>query len=155
MPRIEHRVTIQRPVFDVFKLAGDFNRWLEWQAGITDVSMISGNPIRSGTMLSVRRNLLGRNVFINADVIEYDRNKRIELRGVHGTFPFQRVQEFQSQGRETLIIDNLNFKTGILYFWYGPILAGALRRQMEADWASLKQLLERQGGQMTPTPRMD
>ena len=152
MPTVEHRETIQRPVFDVFKLAGDFERWDSWQEGVTDVSLIAANPIRPGTSVTVRRNMMGRNVFINADVVEYDRHKRINLKGVHGIFPFTRTIEFQSQGRETQIVDSMTVRTGFIFFWYGPILSGALRRQMQKDWANLKQMLGSGGGQMTTPP---
>jgi hypothetical protein len=152
MPQIDHRETIQRPVFDVFKLAGDFERWDNWQDGVTDVSLIAADPIRPGTSVTIRRNMMGRNVFINADVVEYDRHKRIVLKGVQGLFPFNRTIAFQSQGRETLIIDSLSIRTGFMYFWYGPILAASLRKQLQNDWGTLKQMLESGNGQMTSPP---
>lgn len=138
MPIIDQKIVIQKPLFDVFRMAMDFNNLSNWQPRTTAVNITSGDPIRPGTMITIRRG----SVFINADVVEYDRNKKITLQGIWGRFRFNRTIEFQSGGRETTILDKLNIQTGWLYFWYAPILAMNLRGELSAEWAQLKKQLE-------------
>lgn len=142
MPLIEETVTIQRALFDVFKAVTDFEALPTWQTGAR-VRVTAGDPVRAGTMISIQRG----SVFINADVLEYQRHKGLVLQGVWGRFRFRRSYEFISNaGRETVIKDKLDIQTGWLYFWYAPFLRSMISSQVRADWARLKQQLEQGGG---------
>jgi uncharacterized membrane protein len=139
MPVIEHKLTIQRQLFDVFKLATEYKDFPKWQSGTKDVRITSGEPVRAGTMVTIIRN----NVFINADILEFQRNKLVKMQGVWGRFRFVRTQEFTSNaGRETQIKDHINVQTGFLYFWYAPILRMQISNQLRSDWAAIKKQLE-------------
>ncbi|MCU0511379.1 MAG: SRPBCC family protein [Anaerolineae bacterium] len=144
MPVIEHSITINRPLVDVFRAVADFNAWHTWQPGITTVNLTSGDPVRVGTMLTIVRG----GTFINADVLDYQRNKLIVFQGVWGRFRFSRTLDFQSGsvgGREAVVKDKINLQTGWLFFWYAPLLAMSVRSQTGGDWASLKRQLENSG----------
>lgn len=145
MPLIEQKITIQRPIFDVFRLATDFERMREWQPDLLEVSLTSANPVRSGTMISMRRRFMGRLISLNADVLDFQRSKSLEIQGVHGTFPFRRTIEFSSSARETVISDRYNVRAGWFYFWYTPFFSRALKAQTDAEWKKLKQFLESGG----------
>ena len=80
MPTYENSVVIERPVFDVFKYVGDFENDPNWK-NVRNVGITSGNPIRAGSMVAMTRPILGRKGFVNADVTEYERNKKIEMKG--------------------------------------------------------------------------
>lgn len=138
MPIIKHTITINRNVMDVFRAATDFDNIHTWQAGTSSVNVVSGDPIRSGTMVSIQRGGL----FVNADVLDFQRNKLVTIKGVWGRFRFTRTQEFQSGNRETTVKDTLNIQTGWLYFWYAPFLNMLVSGQLRADWNRLKQQLE-------------
>jgi hypothetical protein len=138
MPVIEQTVVIQKPLFDVFRVATDFAQWHTWQNGVKNVALISGDPIRAGTMVSLERG----STFINADVTDYQRQKTLSLTGIWGRFRFARVIEFSATGRETTVRDKLTVQTGFLWFWYNPILSAQLSRQIKSDWVNLKKQLE-------------
>jgi hypothetical protein len=107
-----------------------------------NIGITAGDPLRSGSMIAMTRRFLGASIFVNADVLEVQRNKRIELQGIHGRFRFRREIEFTPDARSTKINDKITVQTGIIFFWYRPILLGALRRQIEQEWQNLKKLLE-------------
>lgn len=138
MPVIEQTIVIQKPLFDVFRVATDFAHWNTWQSGVSNVALISGDPIRPGTMISLERG----STFINADVTDYQRQKNLSLSGVWGRFRFTRTIEFSASGRETTVRDKLTVTTGLLWFWYNPILSASLNRQIKSDWTNLKKQLE-------------
>ena len=137
MPLIKNTVQIQKPLFDVFKAAGSFEEWEQWQPSTKQVVVTSGNPVRSGTMVSMRRGTS----FVNADVVDFQRNKEMQLKGRWGRFPFTRNIRFESAGGATTIIDELNIKTGWLFFWYAPILQMTLNNEINGEWQNLKKRL--------------
>lgn len=142
MASVEYSIAIQAPVTKVFKEATDYDTMHRWQADLVSVNVTAGNPLRSGSIISMQRHFQTSDIFVNADVIDFQRNKRLEMRGIHGRFRFTRVIEFQPGGGETIIRDQFDIKTGIIFFWYAPIMTGNLKRQIAREWGNLKDMLE-------------
>lgn len=146
MAVIEQTIKINRPFSDVFKQIADFDNLQgqkAWQPTLTAANVTAGSPIRAGSSVSMRKQLMGGSIFINADVVDFQRNKRIELKGVYGRFRFTRAIELATGGRETTIRDTFDLRTPWFYFWYSPFFVSALRRQNNAEWERLKALLEK------------
>ena len=76
MPKFENQVLIDRSIFDVFKYMGDFKNDTHWR-NVKGIGITSGDPIRPGSMVAMTRSLWGRKGFVNGDVTEYERNKKI------------------------------------------------------------------------------
>jgi len=144
MALIENRIVIERSLTDVFQKTTDFESYEEWQPGLNSVNVTSGKPIRAGTILTFRRQFMGGEIFVNADVIDFQRNKRYELKGIHGRFQFTRAVEFTPGGRETTIYDRMNLRIPWFYFWYTPFVTSALKSRLSREWDNLKTLLESQ-----------
>lgn len=142
MASVEYSIAIQAPVTKVFKEATDYDNMQRWQPNLISVNVTAGNPLRAGSIVSMQRRFQTSDIFVNADVIDFQRNKRVEMRGVHGRFRFTRVIEFQPGGGETIIRDKIEVKTGIIFFWYAPLMTRSLKRQISQEWEALKELLE-------------
>lgn len=142
MATVEYSIAIQVPVTKVFREATDYDNMQRWQPDLVSVNVTAGSPLRAGSIISMQRRFQTSDIFVNADVIDMQRNKRFEMRGVHGRFRFSRVIEFQPGGGETIIRDTINIKTGFIFFWYAPLLTGNLKRQISKEWEALKDLLE-------------
>jgi hypothetical protein len=143
MPRIQNTITIDRPVFDVFRFVADFEKADQWQPNLISTNLIESGPTRVGTMIALNRRFMGRTVFVSADVTEFQNNRKLELKGVMINFPYIRTIETQSSGgRQTRVTDTIEIKTGCLYFWYSPLLRTFLGGQINQEWGNLKHLLE-------------
>lgn len=145
MADIEHQITIKNNIVEVYKVATAFEdegALQAWRSSIKSVGVTAGNPLRTGSMIAMKKNFITSEIFVNADVVDLQRNKRIEVKGIHGRFFYNREIEFTSSGRETLVNDRINIKTGFIYFWWRPILLNALKGQTAKEWQALKQLLE-------------
>ena len=140
MPKFETQVLVNRPVFQVFRFVGDFNNDVHWR-NVENVGITSGDPIRAGSMVAMTRRIMGRKGFVNSDVTDYERNKKIELKGSYWGFPFVSTLTFDHRGQQTNIRESLEIRTR-WFFWFGIFfnltLKGVLRRELEA----LKQLLD-------------
>lgn len=145
MADIEHQVTIARPIGEVYNAVTayeDSAGLQRWQPELESVGVTAGNPLRTGSMIAMTRRFMGSRIFVNVDVIELQRNKRFEIKGVHGRFPFRREIEFSPSGRDTLIRDNITLRMSWLFFWYRPFVRSTLSRQTAREWANLKRELE-------------
>jgi uncharacterized membrane protein len=139
---IENSVTIQKPIFDVFRMATDFDSFATWQPATKLVKVTPNDPVRTGSMIYMEKSLPTGLTFINADLIDYQRNKVMEMKGVFGRFKFTRKTEFITSGRDTIVKDRLEMPTGCIYFWYAPLLRRMIEGQTKREWAVLKQRLE-------------
>src|SRR5690349_10533210 len=101
MADVEHKLSIARPVSDVFKAVSDYENteaMQKWQPTLKSMGITEGNPVRTGSMVAMTRSFMGGNVFVNLDVLDLQRNKRLELSGMHGGFRYRREIEFVPNG---------------------------------------------------------
>ena len=110
MPRFETQVLINRPVFQVFRYVGDFNNDVHWR-NVKNVGITSGDPIRAGSMVAMTRRIMGRNGFVNSDVTDFERNRKIELKGSYWGFPFVCTITFDHRGQQTNVRETLDIRT--------------------------------------------
>lgn len=142
MPTIKNEIMIQRNFLEVFRYITDFERTNEWQPSVVNATVSAADPVRTGTMISQTRKFNGRNIFMNADIVDFVRNKKIELKGIIIRYNFTRIIELDSMGMETRIRDEVNIKIPILYVWDSPFVSSTLTRQFNEEWKNAKRLLE-------------
>lgn len=143
MPKFENQVLINRPVFQVFSYVGDFTNEDQWR-DVQNIGITSGNPIRAGSMVAMTRRIMGRKGFVNSDVTDFERNKKIELKGSYWGFPYIGTMTFEHRGQQTNVRETLDIRTRWM-FWFGFFfnltLKGVLRRELD----NLKQVLDSHG----------
>ncbi len=143
MPKFENQILIDRPIFDVFNYMGDFKNDTNWR-NVKGVGITSGDPIRAGSMVAMTRPIMGRKGFVNGDVIEYDRNKKIEMKGSFWGFPFSYSVEFERRGQQTNVIERLDISTRWM-IWFGLFFNLSLGKTLASELSNLKQLLDSHG----------
>lgn len=143
MSKFENQVLIDRPVFDVFKFVADFTNDSDWR-NVANIGITSGDPIRTGSMVAMTRPILGRKGFVNADVITYDRNKKIELKGSFWGFPFLQTVTFEHRGQQTNVHETIEISTRWM-IWYSFFFSVTLNGTFSKEWAKVKQILDSRG----------
>ncbi|MEL6310052.1 MAG: hypothetical protein AAFR81_16880 [Chloroflexota bacterium] len=146
MSDIEIKLTLSANVSEVYSLVTDYEadeQLRGWQSDVKTVGVTAGKPMRTGSMVALTKSFLGSDVFMNFDVIDMQRNKRFEVKGVHGRFPFTRAIEMTPNGRETIVTDRITVNSGTFWFWWKPFVVRGLRAQTESQWQALKNLLEK------------
>lgn len=147
MATIEIDTTVGKPITSVYKAVtgyDDVEEMKQWRTNLQSVGITAGNPLRTGSMIAMTKQFMGSSTFINADVLELERNKKIQLKGRFGRFAFTRIIEFNPVGRDTVVRDKFTFDAGWIWFWYTPFFNNALRAQLKNEWTNLKQMLEAQ-----------
>ena len=144
MADIEIKVTISANVTEVYKTVTGYEREADlkdWQADVKSVGVTAGKPMRTGSMVALTKSFLGSEIFVNFDVIDMQRNKRFEVKGMHGRFPFRRTIEMTPNGRETIVTDRIIINSSTFWFWWKPFVVRGLRAQTQDQWIKLKQSL--------------
>ncbi len=143
MPKFENQVLINRPVFQVFSFVGDFTNEDQWR-DVQNIGITSGNPIRAGSMVAMTRRIMGRKGFVNSDVTDFERNKRIELKGSYWGFPYICTMTFEHRGQQTNVRESLDIRTRWM-FWFGFFFNLTLKRVLRRELETLKQVLDSHG----------
>ena len=143
MPKFENQILINRPVFQVFRYVGDFNNEVHWRR-VEGVGITSGDPIRTGSMVAMTRRIMGRKGFVNYDVTDYDRNKKIELKGSYWGFPCLCTITFEHRGQQTNVRESVDIRTRWM-FWFGLFFNLTLKSLLQKELNNLKQLLDGHG----------
>lgn len=146
MADIETSLTINASVSDVYGAITEYEDKSfikEWRPHLLSVGVTAGKPLRTGSMIALTKQFLGTDIFVNADVVDMQRNKRFELKGMHGRFPYNRTIEVTPNGRQTLITDRVNIQSNFFWFWWKPFVIRGMRSQIQTEWQTLKGMLEK------------
>ncbi|HVM18617.1 MAG TPA: SRPBCC family protein [Egibacteraceae bacterium] len=142
MIEITQSTLIDRPVEEVFKLAGDPSNDETWATVMVETRQVSAGPIEKGTMLVQVMRFLGKRLETQCEVTEYEQDSRVAFsmalgpnRGTHE----RTFEEVDGGTRITLV--TRGDSTG-LFKLADPVLKRMATKQMAADLAILKELLE-------------
>ncbi|MBZ0291181.1 MAG: SRPBCC family protein [Anaerolineae bacterium] len=140
MPTLQHKVSINRSVTDVFKFVSDFSNNSKWQP--SSVSMERSGQLRLGEMIVGKRRLMGRMAFVNADVVDYSPNQTIAYTGVMGGYPFRSTLKFNHATGGVELTEIIDVRIPWMYFWARPFVLSALNGQIQKSLESLKTYME-------------
>lgn len=142
MVRIEHSVTIDRPPSEVFEYISDPTNLPEWQSTALEGRMESPGPLGLGARAVEVRKFLGRRMESTMEVIGYEPDRELSFEVVSGPVPFRVSERLSPTTGGTRIDIVLEGEPGGFFKLAEPLVARAAKRQLEADYATLKDLLE-------------
>ena len=142
MIKIEKSVLINRPQQEVFDFVTDLSNDSKWQASIETVRQISDGPTGVGSTFRYETKLLGRKSETEIQLTSYDPPNGASVKGINGPVPFENTYKFETQNGGTLLTFTGQAEIGG-FFKIAEGLAGKqIEKQMDADAAALKNLLE-------------
>jgi len=142
MIKFEKNVLINRPQQEVFDFVTDLSNDSKWQSSIESVEQVSDGPIGVGSTWRYVGKLLGRKNETEIQMTSYEPPNQSSVKAVSGPIPFENTHKFQKQDGGTLLTFIGQAEIGG-FFKIAEGLAGKqIEKQMEADAAALKRLLE-------------
>jgi quercetin dioxygenase-like cupin family protein/uncharacterized protein YndB with AHSA1/START domain len=149
--RIEHSVEIERPPEEVFSFVADPRNDERWTPAVEKTRKTSDGPLGAGTTFESVFRLLGRRFEASFEIAEYEPNRKVVL-GSATSGPVQltgtrSVEEVPGGTRFTITIEG---RTGGFFRVAEPIFARLASRQLKANLADLKGLLESTLGEPGP-----
>ncbi len=141
MPVVEHKVTINRPVTDIFRFMTDFSNNPRWQP--SSVLLERAGKVKLGDMIVGTQRMMGRMQHVNADVVDYSPNQRLAYSGIMGGYPFRTTYNFNFSGAGgTEVSVTTEIRIPWFYFLFRPFVLGGVNSQMQTALQNLKQFLE-------------
>lgn len=142
MVLVEEQIDIDRPAADVFAYVRDQTHGPLWQRGLLEVHRTTEGPIGVGTRHTGVRRFVGRRMELSNEYTRYEPNTLVVFK-IEGAVPGQGSYILEEAGADrTRFTSRVEMHpTGLLRL-AEPIMAMSLRREMKANLAALKDLLE-------------
>jgi uncharacterized membrane protein len=142
MFKYEKNVFINRPQQEVFDFVANLENDPKWQASIQSVEQTSDGPIGEGSTFRYQTKYLGRKSETEIQLTSYDPPNGASVKVLSGPVPFENTYKFEAQDGGTLLTFTGWAEIGG-FFKIAEGLAGKqIEKQMEADAAALKKVLE-------------
>jgi uncharacterized protein YndB with AHSA1/START domain len=140
MVRVEHSLVIERPPAEVFAYTTDPANLPEWQSGALEAR--SDGPVQEGARLTEVRKFLGRRMESEGEVTAFEPDRRFALKVVSGPVPYSFEQTLEPTNGGTRVRVVLEGEPGGFFKLAEPLVERAAKRQLQADFEQLKDILE-------------
>ena len=142
MMKFEVSIVINRPIEEVFAFLSDLEDNSKWRPGQIEARKTSEGPIGVGTTYRMVNNVLGRRIEGEAEVTEYEPNRKYAVKSKSGYFPFEARRIFEPVEGGTRVRFAMEAEPGGVFKLAEPLVASMAKRRVEADAAILKDLME-------------
>ncbi len=142
MIHIEESMVINRPIEEVFAYVSDFRTTSQWQSGVVDVRVTPEGPVGVGTQATFVRVFLGRRLEMTVELIEYEPPTKQTFKTISGPMPTTVSRRFEPTAGGTKVSQVIESQAGGVFALAEPLVARSFRRGVEADFGTLKDVLE-------------
>jgi carbon monoxide dehydrogenase subunit G len=143
MIRLEESIVVERPVEEVFAYTTDPAKVPEWQSSALEAS--ADGPLRPGTTLTEVRKFLGRRIVSRLEVEQHEPPRKFAGRVTTGPVQFRFEQTTEPANSGTRVSVLVEGEPGGFFRLAEPLVERALRRELQTNSATLKDILEAGG----------
>ncbi len=140
---IQHEVTVHlnKPTEQVFAFLTDFSKLTAWQANLIKSESLTEGPLRTGSRFREVRRINNKEEQIEGEITTLETNKRLETKTV--TKPQAMVSyALDPEPGGTQLKYKFVLETSGLMRLLEPMIASSIRKDTDADFETLKGLLE-------------
>lgn len=142
MINAEKSIVINCPVEEVFAFVGDQRNTPQWQSGLVEVKRLTDGPPGIGTKHTFIRSFMGRKMEASNEYVAYEPGRVITFKTISGPVPLEASYLFESVAGGTNLTSRIAMDAKGLVSLAEPLIARSLRREMDAAFIALKELLE-------------
>jgi len=156
---IKHRLVIQQPIKEVFAYISNLENLVEWSSSAITIRKLTSGAVQAGAMVQLASRFLGKWQNLTFEVVEYDPCRWLTIKSLSGVAPCHFSYQFESaEERETVVSQEAMISlTEGRVVQPAHVVISALRRSLDCDLLTLKDLLEARacrGGQYWMTERL-
>jgi uncharacterized protein YndB with AHSA1/START domain len=137
----ETSVRIERAVDEVFDYVSDPHNFPRWNSAVRAVRLTSGDGDRGSTYLMERELPSGR-ARNELEILDLDRPTEFAMQTTSGPTPFVYRYRFDSDGPTTVVHLAAEVELSGIAGALGPLGARVVRRGVDANFATLREILE-------------
>lgn len=143
LDKLEVSVEINRPMDEVRAFVDDSNNDPIWQTSVLESEKKTPGVPDVGTVYHVKEKFLGRVIEEDWEVVEHAADGSYwKSRSITGPFPMETSMRFESTENGTRIVRTLSVDVGRFFKIASPVVGHIAKRELEMDFANLKELLE-------------
>jgi hypothetical protein len=152
MTRIQHTLTIERPVREVWDYVLDARNDPVWHTNVVEVGEGADRPVEVGVEIQETFGFLGRRLPLTFVVTEHEPTTRSAVEVTGGPVPGRGSYEFEPAGDGTRFTYTLETDAHGLFKLAEPVFARMARREVATSCEHLKDLLESRNDSRTDGP---
>ena len=145
MITFETSIEIRRPVEAVFTFVSDFRNIPQWQKAMKEAHVTPDGLPAVGTKGRQVGSFLGVKLEGTSEITALEPNHSFSFKASSGPASMEATWRFEAAGEGTRLSTTYQVEPGGLFKVAGPLFASQFKKQQEADWQRLKELLEVQG----------
>jgi len=143
LSKLETSIEINRPISEVIAFVDDCNNDPMWQTSVLESRQKDEGEPCVGTIYHAKEKFLGR--VIEQDWIVTERNEDgsyWSAKSTTGPFPMATSMAFTANRNATVVKRTLSVDVGRFFKVASPVVGHIAKRELEMDFANLKELLE-------------
>jgi len=143
MMKVKQSVVINLPPEEIFAYLADLDNLVDWSSPVVAVRKISQGAMCVGGVLRTTMRFLGRWLDITFEVVEFELGRCLTIKSISGAAPCLFSYQFEpveDNGTNVCLETVIHF-TGMAGL-AEPVVTRVIRRQLEHDLLTLKDMLE-------------
>lgn len=143
LSELKATVNINKPLTEVVAFVDDNSNDAIWQTSVLESKQKTPGPVGVGTVYHVKEKFLGR--VIEQDWCVTARNEDgtdWSAESTTGPFSMQTSMRFEAHEGGTRVHRTLSIDVGRFFSLASPVVAHIAKRELDMDFANLKELLE-------------
>ncbi len=143
LSKLEAQVEINRPIEEVIAFVDDNANDPMWQTSVLESEKKSDGPATVGTIYHMKEKFLGRVIEQDWEVTaRSDDGSTWSAKSLAGPFPMEATMTFEATSSGTRVSRTLSIDVGRFFKAASPVVGHIAQREMDMDFANLKELLE-------------
>ncbi len=143
MHTFEQKITINRPVQDVFDYITDPLKSPEWQSAVEKVAWVTEGPPGVGSSWKTTGKFMGREIDSALEITSWDPPAQTSFKTVTGPVPFELTATLAEEGAGTNLTMRGTAEFGGFFKLAEGLVGKQMDKQMGSDLKSLKEVLEK------------
>ena len=146
MARLLARVTVNRPIAEVFQYVVDGDKVPQWRKSCVEITRSSPDPLGPGSKELYKMKTMGRRFAVTMDVTEFEPNRKYSWKATSGSpFPMQGSFTFAAVDGRTEVAELTEISLSGLLRLAEPLIVWMFRREVRTDFLRLQHILENGG----------
>ncbi len=143
LSKLEAQVEINCPIADVIAFVDDNSNDPMWQTSVLESEKKSDGPATVGTIYHMKEKFLGRVIEQDWEVTARNEDGSTwSAKSLAGPFPMEATMTFEVTSAGTRVSRTLSIDVGRFFKAASPVVGHIAKREMDMDFANLKELLE-------------
>jgi len=143
LSKLETSIEINRPIAEVIAFVDDNSNDAMWQTSVLESEKTSDGPVGVGTTYHMKEKFLGRVIEQEWEVTERNGDGSAwAAKSKSGPFQMEATMTFETCGDGTRVKRTLSIDVGRFFKLTSPVVGHIAKRELEMDFANLKELLE-------------